>query len=129
MSIRLRKPSRALSLAGCVLLVVVPAWSGEAASQAVQASGHASAQAIGHAVNSLAASGRVTLAVSAVPLAVGGSISTQLGVASTAIAETLVQGTAPIGAPLPVTQEIITVVPPDVALRQSPRPNEQVLPQ
>ncbi len=81
---------------------------------AIQASAHASASA----AHAIAASGQTVLAVSAVPLSVGGAVLTSAGQASAAIGNASMQATnAPIGTPLPISDETITVVRPDIALR------------
>lgn len=72
--------------------------------------------ASGHAVMAVGNLVGATFAVSAVPLAIGGSALTTLGEASTAVSGSL----ATRGAPLPVTDEIITVTPPAKALQQGP---------
>ncbi len=88
--------------------------SGQAISQAFRASGHAS-KSLGH---SIAAGGQAVSAVAAVPfLAVGasGGVSTQIGhdLHDAAI--------APVGEPLEITDEIITVgPPPDLAIEKDP---------
>lgn len=87
---------------------------GAAISEALQASGHASASA----VHSIAASGQVTFAASAVPLALVGSALLTVGTTSVAAAGDLLQAaTAPIGTPLPITDEVLVVTPPNEALK------------
>ncbi len=84
--------------------------SGQAIQNTTKAGSHGSASA-GHAIG---ASGQATSAAAAVPLAVGGSA----GAASNKIAKDLINAaTAPIGTPLVITDETITVgPPPDEAL-------------
>jgi hypothetical protein len=86
--------------------------SGQAVKEAAKAGSHASASA----AHSIAGSGQVTSAVSAVPLSVVGSV----GAVSTEIAKDLMEAaTAPIGAPLEISDEAVTVgPPPDKALAQ-----------
>lgn len=75
-------------------------------------------QASASAAHAIAASGQTVLAVSAVPLSVGGAVLTSAGQASAAIGNASMQATnAPIGTPLPISDETITVVRPDIALR------------
>lgn len=87
------------------------------ASHAAQASGHASASA-GH---SIAASGQVTSAVSAVPLSAGGAALTSGGAVSMGAAHGSAHAAAsrPTGTPLEITDETITVMPPDEALKKN----------
>ncbi len=88
--------------------------SGQAINNAVQSGSHASASA-GH---SIAASGQVTSGISAIPLAIGGVVSGAAGAISSQAAHGLSQAaTAPIGTPLDITNETITVMPPDEALK------------
>lgn len=85
-----------------------------ATTEAVKASGHASASA----AHGIAASGKVTSAAAAIPLAIGGAVLSGAGALSTGAAQDLSKASAtPIGAPLEVTDETITVVPPDQALK------------
>lgn len=89
--------------------------SGQAVGNSAQASGHASASA-GHAI---AASGQATLGVSAIPLAIGGVVSGTAGAISSQAAHGSARAaTAPIGTPLDITDETITVMPPNEALKQ-----------
>lgn len=87
--------------------------SGRAVIEAGRASSHASASA-GHAI---AGSAQVTSAVSAAPLFVIGAV----GVVSTEIANELMDiATAPVGAPLVITDENVTAGPsPDDALKEN----------
>jgi hypothetical protein len=93
--------------------------SGQASANAVQSGSHASASA-GH---SIAASGQVTSAASAIPLAIGGLVSGTAGaVSSQAARDSARAATAPIGKPLEITDETITVMPPDEALKKPAQP-------
>ncbi|HET7832305.1 MAG TPA: hypothetical protein VFK88_05010 [Gallionella sp.] len=87
-----------------------------AASNAAQASGHASASA-GH---SIAASGQVTSAASAAPLSIGGSALVSGGAVSMGAAHGSAHAATskPNGAPLEITDEAITVMPPNEALKK-----------
>jgi hypothetical protein len=88
--------------------------AGQAVTNAAQASGHASASA----AHGIAASGQVTSAVSAVPLSIGGAVLGSTGAASAAAArDSMRAATAPIGTPLQVTDEVISVIPPNEALK------------
>ena len=91
-------------------------YSGQAIKEGVQASGHASASA----ANSIAASGQVTSAAMAVPLSVGGAVLGSAGAASASAAnQSMRAATAPIGTPLEVTDEAITITPPNEALKRN----------
>ncbi|MBI5277808.1 MAG: hypothetical protein HY854_15255 [Burkholderiales bacterium] len=93
--------------------------SGAAVRDSVQASGHASASA----AHAIAASGRATLGVLAIPLGISGTVSAAAGAASTAAAmDSARAANLPIGTPLEITDETITVTPPDQALRAAPPP-------
>ena len=98
-----------------------PAAAGEAAKaveEGVTASGHASAS-VAHAIG---ASGQVTSAAMAVPLGVSGAVATSAGTASTAAAgDSMRAATRPIGAPLEITDESVTAMPPpNEALKKKP---------
>lgn len=88
------------------------------AGQAVTAAGNASGNASASAGHSIAASGQATSAISAVPLSVGGAVLGSAGAISTNAAQGSMRGaSAPIGAPLEVTNDVITVMPPNEALK------------
>jgi hypothetical protein len=84
-------------------------------TQAVNEAGKAGSNASKSAAHSIAASGQVTSAASAIPLAIGGSV----GAESSEIAKDLMDAaTAPAGTPLIITDETITIgPPPDEALK------------
>lgn len=112
------KPMRSAFLL-CGALCCFASWADSGSSSgpvgnSIQASAHASASA----AHAIAASGQTVLAVSAVPLSIGGAVLTSAGQASTAMGNASMQAaSAPIGTPLPITDETITVVRPDIALR------------
>lgn len=86
--------------------------------RALRESGQASIHASASAAHALVASGQATLAVSAVPLSIGGAVLTTVGNASTAAANSMQKAaSAPIGTPLPITEESIINTPPDQALK------------
>lgn len=88
--------------------------SGRAVNEAIQSSGHAS----GSAAHSIAASGQVTSAVSAIPLSLSGAVLGSAGAVSAGAARDLMRAaTTPIGTPLLITDETITVIPPNEALK------------
>jgi hypothetical protein len=91
--------------------------AGQAASNSLQASGHASASA----AHSMAASGQLTSAAIAIPLMSAGAVAGTVGSASTGAAgESMRAATAPIGTPLEVTDESVTVMSPKEALKPKP---------
>lgn len=88
--------------------------SGRAVDDAAQSSGNAS----GSAAHSIAASGQVTSAAVAVPLSVGGVVLGTAGAASVGSAnDSMRAATSPVGKPLEITDETITVMPPNEALK------------
>lgn len=119
--------AQCMVLLACAVAFTLPARAADPVTSAVRASGQASVQASGNAAHAIAASGRATLAVSAMPLAIGGSIATTVGQGSTASADAMLQGAG--AGPLPLTDEVITVVPPDVALRRGAAPQPPAAPQ
>lgn len=95
--------------------------SGAASKEARKASAHGAASA----AHGVAASGRATSAAAAVPLSVGGAALGSTGAASAAAArESRKAANAPIGTPLEVTNEAITVVPPNEALKPKDEPKK-----
>ncbi len=88
--------------------------AGQAAKNSLAASGNTSASA----AHSVAASGQVTSAMLAVPLLSGGAVIGSTGAVSAGTGrDSLRAATAPIGTPLEITDEAITVVPPNEALK------------
>ena len=120
--------AKSLSFLCCTFVLVgsigssaAETYSGQAAKESGQTSAHGSASA----ANSIAATGQLTSAAVAVPLSVGGAVlgSTgavlgSVGAAGTSAAnQSMRAATAPIGTPLDVTDEVITVTPPNKALQ------------
>ena len=86
---------------------------------AVRQGSQASGLASGSAAHALAASGQASLGVSAVPLRASQGVAASGGVASGAAAQASANAAnAPAGGPLPVTDQTITVIPPDQALKR-----------
>ena len=83
----------------------------QAASGVIQNASGFSVRASASVIHAIAASGQVTFAVSAIPLAVSGAVSGRMA------QDSINAANAPIGTPLPITDEIITITPPDVALK------------
>ena len=95
------------------------------AEEAIKESGMASGHASASTTHAIGASGQVTSAAVAVPLSAGGAVLGSVGAASTSAAEGLMNAaTAPIGAPLTITDENVTAMPPDQALRPAPGTNQ-----
>jgi len=116
----MRTPSLVSSIFILLLITGGPVFagnnthSGQAVQESAQASGHASASA----AHSIVASGQVTSAASAVPLSIGGAVLGSAGAVSTGAAhDSMKAATAPIGTPLEVTDESITTMPPNEALK------------
>ncbi len=102
-------------------LILISNSNTNAADSAQNASG-ASTHASKAITMGIAASGQVTLGVSAVPLLSAGAVSSAIGAASTAAGKSsAATGSLPENGPLPITDETITVMPPTEALRQRPQ--------
>jgi len=94
------------------------------AGRAVEHGAASFSHASGSIAHSIAASGQVTSAASAIPLAISGGA----GAVSGQLAhDSMKAATAPIGAPLPITDEAMTVVPPNEALRKKDGKPEEKL--
>lgn len=88
------------------------------AGQALTLSGKASAATSGSAAHSIAASGQVTIGASAIPLSIGGMALGSTGAISAGAAKNSMKAaTAPIGTPLEISDEAITAMPPNEALK------------
>jgi hypothetical protein len=105
----------ALAIApGSEVLAQASEHAAAATTEGLLASGHASASA----AHGVVASGQVTSAVAAVPLSVGAAaLGSAAAATSAAAAGAAHAATVRIGAPLPVTEETIVTIPPDVALK------------
>lgn len=89
--------------------------AGQAVSDGIQASGHASASA----AHSMAASGQVTSGASAVPLSIGAAALGSAGAASAGVAgDSARNASGQIGQPLEITDEAIVTMPPKEALKK-----------
>ncbi len=116
---------RITSLVSSILVLLVTTTGGPLfaadktpVEQAVQESAQASGNASASAAHSIVASGQVTSAATAVPLSVGGAVLGSAGAVSVGAAyDSMNAATAPIGAPLEVTDESITTMPPNEALK------------
>lgn len=88
------------------------------ASQSVTDSAAASGHAGSGVVHGMVASGQVISAVAAVPLLSGAVVSGSVGAVSARVGRDSLRAAAtPIGTPLEVTDEVITVMPPNKALK------------
>jgi hypothetical protein len=113
--------SRCVTLALVVLIVPISvfAQSGNNARQAINESGQASGHASASAGYGIVASGQVTSAAVAVPLSVGGAaLGSAAAISAGAGALAMTAATAPIGQPLPVSERVITTLPPNEALKK-----------
>jgi hypothetical protein len=111
------------------LLILAPAaWADEhPVTNSLGATlSRASLRVSGSVAHALATSGQVTLAVSVAPFAIGASVGLVSG--SVAGASTNASGNTsanptnnlpPIGTPLPITSEVMTIIPPNVALQSN----------
>ena len=99
---------------GNLALAADDTHAGKAVGNAGKASGNASASA----AHSIAASGQVTSAIVAVPLSVGGAVLGSAGAVSAGAAHgSMKAASSPIGTPLVITDETITTMPPNEALK------------
>ena len=102
-----------------MLCSLVHAQPAQQVQQAVQHGAQASGNASASAAHSLAASGQLTSAVVAAPLGSAGAVLGSVGNASQQAAGALADlANQPIGTPLPVADEALSIVPPNQALQQ-----------
>jgi hypothetical protein len=97
------------------------------------AASKASLNVSGSAAHALVTSGKATLAVSVAPLAIGASVGlvggSVAGTSANASDHASTNNSAqPIGTPLPITSEVITITPPDQALQPLTPPNQALQP-
>lgn len=106
----------------CALSVwtsVASANPAEHAEKAVQAGGRASGNASASAGHSLAATGQLTSGVIATPIMASGAIAAGAGSAAMQAGGALMDSARrPISTPLPVTDETISILPPNKALQK-----------
>ncbi|MEO5345425.1 MAG: hypothetical protein H7834_03485 [Magnetococcus sp. YQC-9] len=108
----------ALALISSLAAPIAQAGEETHSGQAVRDSAKASGFASRGSAQGIIASGQATSAMTAVPLAVGGSVLGAAGAASTQLAnDSAAAASAPVGAPLPIVEETITILPPNEALR------------
>jgi len=114
------------STTAAVLICALMAYTASATAnpaeqlqQAVKAGGRASGNAIASAGHSLAATGQLASGVVATPLLASGAIAVGVGSAAVQAGGSLMNtATSPIGTPLPVTEETVSIIPPNKALQQ-----------
>lgn len=106
----------------CVLSLCAASAMANPAEQlqkAVKTGGQASSNAAASAGHSLVASGQLASGVAATPLLASGAIAVSVGSASVQVGGSLMNAaTSPIGTPLPVTDETISIIAPNRALQQ-----------
>lgn len=110
-------------VSACLLLSFGAMADQTISGAALQDSGQAIQHSGASAAHAIAASGRVTLGVSAVPLAIGGASLSTVGAISAGMAQDSARAASTpraIGQPLEITNETITITPPDEALRRKP---------
>lgn len=108
------------SLTVCVAALATPA---EQAEKAVQAGGRASGNASASAGHSLAATGQLTSGVIAMPVLASGTVAVGAGSAAVQAGGSLMDAASrPMGQPLPVSDETISILPPNKALQKPVAP-------
>lgn len=91
----------------------------ENAKQSGQASGRASGNSVASAGHSLAATGQLVSGVVAVPFLASGAVAADIGNTALQAAGAPMNATSrPVGKPLPITDETISILPPNPALQQ-----------
>ena len=109
-------------LIGCLSLwaAAVMANPEEHIDQAVRSGGRASGNASASAGHSLAATGQLASGVVGVPILASGVVTIGAGSVAAQAGSTLMNSANyPIGKPLPVTNETVSVLPPNKALQKS----------
>ena len=87
--------------------------------KAVKTSGQASSNAAASAGHSLVATGQLASGIVATPLLASGAVAVGVGSAAVQAGGSLMgAATSPIGTPLPLTDETISIIPPNRALQQ-----------
>lgn len=92
--------------------------------QSVQAGGRASGNASASAGHSLAATGQLASGVVATPILASGVVAAGAGSAAAQAGGALMNSASrPMGTPLPVTDETVSILPPNQALKMPSKPN------
>ena len=93
------------------------------AEHAVQASGRASGNASASAGHSLAATGQLASGVIATPILASGIVTVSIGSAAKQVGGSVMDSASrPIGKSLPITDETVSILPPNKALHQPTTP-------
>lgn len=109
---------RLLAVAVLCVLQNVSVFAVEDAGQAMGNAPKAGSNASGSAAHSISMSGRAVSAAISTPLSMGGVAVVSGGAASIGVAnESRRVGALPIGKPLKITDEVITITPPNEALK------------
>lgn len=104
----------------CSLTLANPAQQAE---KAVRAGGQASGNASASAGHSLAATGQLASGVIATPVLASGVVAVGAGSAAVQAGGSLMDAASrPIGKPLPVTDETVSILPPNKALQKPASP-------
>lgn len=121
------KQVTATSMTACALVLWASnalANPAEQTTQAVRAAVKASANAAASVGHSLAATGQLASGVVATPLLASGAVAVGIGSAAQQAGGSLMNAaTSPIGTPLPVTDETVSILPPNKALQQPTNKN------
>jgi hypothetical protein len=105
----------------CASVMADPAQQVE---QAVMNGGRASGNAAASAGHSLSAMGQLASGVAATPMLASGAIAVSVGSAAVGAGGSLMNAANnPIGTPLPLTEETISIMPPNKALQKSTAKN------
>jgi hypothetical protein len=117
---------RILSLVVLLGGAATPVWAQTKshADKAVDHGAQASSNASASAAHALIASGQVTSAIASAPLALSGTVLGASAQASTGLAQApAMAATTPIGTPLPIAEESVSIMPPDAALKTNTQVN------
>ncbi len=113
------KPTSMLACALVLCANSALANPAEQATHAIRAGGRASGNAAASAGHSLLATGQLASGVVATPLLASGAVAVGVGSAAAQAGGSLMNAvTSPIGTPLPVTDETVSILPPNKALQQ-----------
>ena len=107
-----------------VFATAVFANPAEQTEKALQAGGRASGNASASAGHSLAATGQLTSGVVATPILASGAVAVSAGSAAMQAGKSLMDAAnRRIGEPLPITEESVSILPPNKALQSPAKPN------
>lgn len=121
------KPVNSLALLLAGLAFIAPpalAQPAEHVNKASQAASQASGNLVGSVGHSLAATGQLASGLFAVPVLASGALAVSTGAVASGVGGALLDSAnAPIGQPLPLAQDAVSIVPPNQALQKSIAPN------